>query len=94
MAIALVTVACGKKGPPLPPLVKLPVAPADFTAARRANGLLTGEEIGGLDLSRCDLAVLSACESGLGRISVAARPKKCDAVRTARSSLPQGRSGS
>ncbi|HEY7170070.1 MAG TPA: hypothetical protein VH417_04435 [Vicinamibacterales bacterium] len=27
--------ACGKKGPPLPPLVRLPVAPGDFTAARR-----------------------------------------------------------
>ena len=30
-------VACGKKGPPLPPLVKLPVAPAELTAARRAD---------------------------------------------------------
>src|SRR5436190_15524493 len=30
-------VACGKKGPPLPPLVKVPVAPADFIAARRAD---------------------------------------------------------
>ena len=29
--------ACGKKGPPLPPLVKLPVAPANLTADRRAN---------------------------------------------------------
>ena len=29
--------ACGKKGPPLPPLVKLPVAPADLTAVRRAD---------------------------------------------------------
>lgn len=27
--------ACGKKAPPLPPLVKLPVAPTEFTAARR-----------------------------------------------------------
>jgi hypothetical protein len=27
-------VACGKKGPPLPPLVKLPAAPADFIAER------------------------------------------------------------
>ena len=32
----LVVVACGKKGPPLPPLVKLPVAPAELTAERRA----------------------------------------------------------
>lgn len=28
---------CGKKGPPLPPLVRLPVAPADFQAARRGD---------------------------------------------------------
>ncbi len=28
---------CGKKGPPLPPLVKLPVAPADLTAERRGD---------------------------------------------------------
>jgi len=37
MLLSLVVVACGKKGPPLPPLVKLPVAPADLTAARRAD---------------------------------------------------------
>jgi predicted small lipoprotein YifL len=37
MALALLTAACGKKGPPLPPLVKLPVAPADVVAARRGN---------------------------------------------------------
>ena len=30
-------VACGKKGPPLAPLVKLPIAPADLAAARRGN---------------------------------------------------------
>jgi predicted small lipoprotein YifL len=30
-------VGCGKKGPPLPPLVKLPVAPADLAATRRGN---------------------------------------------------------
>jgi len=38
---ALIVVAlmagCGKKGPPLPPLVKLPVAPADLTAERRGD---------------------------------------------------------
>ncbi len=27
--------SCGKKGPPLPPLVRVPVAPADFAAERR-----------------------------------------------------------
>lgn len=37
MVLVLVMTACGKKGPPLPPLVKLPVAPGDLTAARRAN---------------------------------------------------------
>jgi len=29
--------ACGKSGPPLPPLVRVPVAPADVTADRRGN---------------------------------------------------------
>src|SRR5580704_13415099 len=30
-------VSCGKKGPPLAPLVKIPTAPADFTAERRGS---------------------------------------------------------
>ena len=34
---ALLGAACGKKGPPLPPLVKLPVAPADLTAERHGG---------------------------------------------------------
>jgi len=36
---AIVSVACGKKGPPLPPLVKLPVAPAELGADRRGNDI-------------------------------------------------------
>jgi hypothetical protein len=36
-AFALLTVGCGKKGPPLPPLVKLPVPPADLAATRRGD---------------------------------------------------------
>ena len=35
-AIAVATVACGKKGPPLPPLVRLP-APPDVQANRRGS---------------------------------------------------------
>ncbi len=38
--VALVTMsmsACGKSGPPLPPLVKLPAAPADVVALRRGD---------------------------------------------------------
>lgn len=31
--------ACGRKGPPLPPLVKLPSAPADFVAERRGDAV-------------------------------------------------------
>jgi predicted small lipoprotein YifL len=35
---ALVTfAACGKKGPPLPPLNRVPAAPADFAVTRRAD---------------------------------------------------------
>lgn len=31
------SVACGKKGPPLPPLVKVPAPPADLAAVRRGS---------------------------------------------------------
>ena len=34
---SLIVPACGKKGPPLPPLIKLPTAPSDFTAERRGG---------------------------------------------------------
>jgi len=37
--VSLFFTACGKKGPPLPPLVKVPVAPSDVTAVRRANAV-------------------------------------------------------
>ncbi len=39
VAGALAAAGCGKKGPPLPPLVKLPVAPSGVTAARRATSV-------------------------------------------------------
>ena len=35
--IVVLTAGCGKKGPPLPPLVKLPVAPVDLAAERRGD---------------------------------------------------------
>jgi hypothetical protein len=34
---AALAAGCGKMGPPLPPLVKLPVAPTDLAAARRGD---------------------------------------------------------
>ena len=36
---AVVAAGCGKKGPPLPPLVKLPVAPTDVSATRRGSAV-------------------------------------------------------
>jgi hypothetical protein len=35
--VVVLSVGCGKKGPPLPPLVKLPQPPADLTASRHGN---------------------------------------------------------
>jgi len=37
LLLPLVVAACGKKGPPLPPLVRLPSAPANITAERRGD---------------------------------------------------------
>lgn len=37
LAVSVITVACGKKGPPLPPLVLLPKPPADISVVRRAG---------------------------------------------------------
>lgn len=37
VVMCLGSAACGKKGPPLPPLVKVPAAPADLTADRRGE---------------------------------------------------------
>jgi len=37
--LAVVGVGCGKEGPPLPPLVRLPSAPAEVVAARRGNSV-------------------------------------------------------
>jgi hypothetical protein len=35
--VLLACTACGRKGPPLPPLVRIPAAPADITAERRGD---------------------------------------------------------
>ena len=36
-AAFVLTIACGHKGPPLPPLVRIPAAPAEMTIARRGD---------------------------------------------------------
>lgn len=38
--LVLVASACGKKGPPLPPIVRLPAAPGDFVASRRGASVV------------------------------------------------------
>ncbi len=37
IVLSVVVVGCGKKGPPLPPLVRIPQPPAEFTAERRGD---------------------------------------------------------
>ena len=37
LLLVIATVACGKKGPPLPPLVLVPVPPPELTAVRRGS---------------------------------------------------------
>jgi hypothetical protein len=39
VAVVVVMTACGKSGPPLPPLIKLPVAPANIAAERRGSAV-------------------------------------------------------
>jgi hypothetical protein len=39
LTAAVVAAGCGKSGPPLPPLVKLPAPPPDLVAERRGNGV-------------------------------------------------------
>jgi len=39
VVVCVLTVACGKSGPPLPPLVKLPSAPANIVAERRGEAV-------------------------------------------------------
>jgi CHAT domain-containing protein len=45
-----------------------PIDPATGLVGRGA-ALMTAEVVGGLDLKGCELAVLSACETGLGRVA-------------------------
>jgi CHAT domain-containing protein/tetratricopeptide (TPR) repeat protein len=48
-------------------LCGLVCAGANHPQPDRDNGLLTGDEVSSLDLSHCDLVVLSACETALGK---------------------------
>jgi Prokaryotic lipoprotein-attachment site len=37
LAGSVLLLGCGRKGPPLPPFVRMPVAPGDLAAARRGD---------------------------------------------------------
>jgi CHAT domain-containing protein len=49
--------------------IALAGASAPTDARGQSDGLITAEEIAALDLSNCELAVLSACETALGQNS-------------------------
>jgi CHAT domain-containing protein/tetratricopeptide (TPR) repeat protein len=53
-------VFAGVNSPPTGPLA---------TAADLSAGVMTAEEVAGLDLSACELATLSACQTGLGKVA-------------------------
>ena len=48
------------------PLGLCGIALANANSATGAEGILTGEELSGLDLSACELATLSACDTSVG----------------------------
>ena len=43
--------------------------PATASSIDWGTGLLTAEEVAGMDVSGCEVAVLSACETGVGRVT-------------------------
>lgn len=67
VCVLVLVSACGKKGPPLPPLIRLPAAPADFTVSRRGGAVAIDLVVPGAntdgstpaDLSRVDVYALT-----------------------------------
>jgi hypothetical protein len=71
LLLAAASCACGKKGPPLPPLSRLPVAPGDFVASRRGATaevrlVVPGTNTDGsrpADLVRVDIYAMSSADA-------------------------------
>ncbi len=67
LLIMLLMSGCGKKGPPLPPLVRLPAAPQDFVAVRRGSSVAiafalpstNADRTSPADLARVDVYALT-----------------------------------
>ena len=88
LGLVVVGIGCGKKAPPLPPLVRLPAAPTDLSAVRRGSTVALRFTIPRAntdgstpaDLSRVDVYAVTGA-STLTSDEIIKRGKRVDSIR-------------
>ena len=95
LAVVLILSACGKKGPPLPPLRSVPATTSDLSVRQRGNQLLLeftyptatpgGQALGGIsgvEVWEADRPVGAAPAAGTGTAGAVAAPTPTEAPKT------------